>query len=228
MPSWTLPESDLPTMGAMSTRDRAARSARDGVQVLPLVGAPVLAMPAHVRQAVAAAMDQPDPRDSRGLPELRTAIAAELDRDQGLRIDPDRRVLITNGAMHDLSLVLRTVLRAGDEVIVPTPTFFFDGLIRESGATPTYVPSREADGWALDVARLEAAVTPYRRAILLCNPNNPTGYLPDAATVAAVVDLAARHGLLVISDDSWQHFTFDGREHQPEPTGPKLCSCRGH
>ncbi|MFF3667095.1 pyridoxal phosphate-dependent aminotransferase [Microtetraspora malaysiensis] len=213
---WTLPTaSDLPALGAMSTRDRAARSARDGVRVLPLVGAPILPMPEHVRRAVAQAMDQPDPRDSRGLPELRAAIAAELEREHGLRIDPERRLLITHGAMHGLSLVLRTVLAPGDEVIVPTPTYFFDGAIREAGATPAYVPSRECDGWALDLAGLEAAVTPRSRAILLCNPNNPTGYLPDAATIAAVVDIAARHGLLVISDDSWQHFTFDGRRYHP-------------
>jgi len=212
--SWTL-ANDLPTMGAMSARDRAAQSTRDGVPVLPLVGAPVLPMPSHVRHAVAAAMDEPDPRNSRGLPELRTAIAAELERDHGLHVDPERRLLITHGAMHGLSLVLRTVLAPGNEVVVPTPTFFFDGLIRESGATPVYVPSREQDGWALDPAQLEAAITPNSRAILLCNPNNPTGYLPDAATIAAVVDIAARHRLLVISDDSWQHFTFDGRHYQP-------------
>jgi aminotransferase len=172
-------------------------------------------MPEHVRRAVAEAMKQPDPHDTRGLPELRAAIAAELEREHGLRVDPERRLLITHGAMHGLSLVLRTVLAPGDEVIVPTPTFFFDGTIREAGATPAYVPSRECDGWAIDLAGLEAAVTSRSRAVLLCNPNNPTGYLPDAATVAAVVELAARHGLLVISDDSWQHFTFDGHRYQP-------------
>ncbi|TMQ93656.1 pyridoxal phosphate-dependent aminotransferase [Actinomadura soli] len=214
--SWVLPAaSDLPTLGAMSTRVRAERHARDGVRMLPLVGAPILPMPEHVRRAVAEAMDQPDPRDTRGLPELRAAIAAELEREHGLRVDPERRLLITHGAMQGLSLVLRTVLTPGDEVIVPTPTYFFDGAVREAGASPVYVPSRECDGWALDLAGLEAAVTSRSRAVLLCNPNNPTGYLPDAATVAAVVDIAARHGLLVISDDSWQHFTFDGRRYHP-------------
>jgi aminotransferase len=98
---------------------------------------------------------------------------------------------------------------------VPTPTFFFDGAIREAGATPAYVPSHERDGWALDLAGLEAAITPRSRAVLLCNPNNPTGSLPSTATIAAVVDIAARHGLLVVSDDSWQHFTFDGHRYQP-------------
>ncbi|MDQ0376375.1 aminotransferase [Amycolatopsis thermophila] len=214
--SWSLPASTLlPTMGAMATRDRAARAARDGVAVLPLVGAPVLPMPEHVRQAVRQAMDQPDPRDSRGLPELRAAIAAELERENGLHVDPERRLLITHGAMQGLSLVLRTVLAPGEEVIVPSPTFFFDGPIREAGATAVHVPAHERDGWALDLEALEAAVTPRSRVLLLCNPNNPTGYLPDAATVAAVADLAARHGLLVVSDDSWQHFTFDGRRYQP-------------
>ncbi|WP_328997755.1 pyridoxal phosphate-dependent aminotransferase [Kribbella sp. NBC_00709] len=212
---WALPAGGVPAMGAMLTRDRAAQSVRDGVRMLPLVGAPVLPMPEHVRRAVAEAMNLPDRRDSRGLPELRAAIAAELERDNGLQVDPERRVLITHGAMHGLSLVLRTVLAPGDEVIVPTPTFFFDGLLREAGARPVYVGSHERDGWALDVASLEAAVTPHTRAVLLCNPNNPTGNLPDAATIAAVVDMAGRHGLVVISDDSWQHFTFDGRQYQP-------------
>ncbi|YCK38177.1 pyridoxal phosphate-dependent aminotransferase [Actinomadura sp. ATCC 39365] len=214
--SWALPAaSDFPALGAMSTRARAERSARDGVRMLPLAGAPILPMPEHVRRAVAGAMDRPDPRDTRGLPELRAAIAAELEREHGLRVDPERRLLITHGAMQGLSLVLRTVLAPGDEVIVPTPTYFFDGAVRESGATPVGVPSRESDGWALDLAGLEAAVTSRSRAVLLCNPTNPTGYLPDAATLAAVVDLAARHGLLVISDDSWQHFTYDGHSYHP-------------
>ncbi len=190
----------------MSARDRARRT---GVPMLPLVGAPVLPMPEHVREAVRQAMGKPDPRDSRGLPELRSAIAAEL----GPGIDPERRLLVTHGAQHGLSLVLRTVLEPGDEVIVPTPAYFFDGAIRESGAVPAYVPSR-AD-WAFDLDGIAAAVTSRSRAVLLCNPVNPTGYLPNAATIAAVVGLAARHGLLVISDDSWQHFAFDRREHHP-------------
>lgn len=214
--SWALPAAtDLPPLGAMSTRARAARGARDGVPMLSLVGAPVLPMPVHVRQAVVEAMDRPDPRDTRGLAELRAAISAELEREHGLRVDPERRLLITHGAMHGLSLVLRTVLGPGDEVIVPVPTYFFDGAVREAGARPVYVPSHERDGWALDLAGLEAAVTSRSRAILLCNPANPTGYLPDAATIEAVVDLAARRGLLLISDDSWQHFTFDGRGYHP-------------
>jgi aspartate/methionine/tyrosine aminotransferase len=214
---WAVPaaSASIPTLGAMAARERAARTARDGVRVLPLVGAPILPMPEHVRLAVAQGMDQSDPRDSRGLPELRAAIAAELETEHGLRVDPDRRLLITHGAMHGLSLVLRTVLAPGDEVIVPTPTFFFDGAIREAGATAAYVPSREQDGWALDLAGLEAAVTSRSRAVLLCNPNNPTGYLPDAASLAAVLDIAARHGLVVVSDDAWQHFTYDGRRYQP-------------
>jgi aspartate/methionine/tyrosine aminotransferase len=214
---WVIPaaSASMPMMGAMATRERALRSARDGVPVLPLVGAPILPMPDHVRRAVARAMDEPDPRDTRGLPELRDAIAAELEIEHGLRVDPERRLLITHGAMQGLSLVLRTVLAAGDEVIVPSPTFFFDGPIRDAGARPAYVPSRESDGWAIDLAALEAAVTPRSRAVLLCNPNNPTGYLPDAETVAGVVEIAARHGLLVVSDDSWQHFTFDGRRYEP-------------
>jgi aminotransferase len=202
-------------MGAMETGDRAAQARRDGIPVLPLVGAPILPMPDHVRQAVADGLSQPDPRDTRGLLELREAIAAEWEGEHGLEVDPERRLLITHGAMQGLSLVLRTVLGRGDEVLVPSPTFFFDGPILEAGATAVYVPSREEDGWTIDLAGLEAALTPRSRAVLLCNPNNPTGYLPDREALEAVVDFAARHGLLVISDDSWRHFVYDGRAYTP-------------
>ncbi|WP_409185780.1 pyridoxal phosphate-dependent aminotransferase [Amycolatopsis sp. VS8301801F10] len=205
--SWVLPASrEVPALGALSARDRARRT---GIPMLPLVGAPVLPMPEHVREAVLRAMDKPDPRDSRGLPELRSAIAAEIGPD----IDPERRLLVTHGAQHGLSLVLRTVLEPGDEVLVPTPAYFFDGAIRESGAVPAYVPSRE--DWSFDLDGMAAAITSRTRALLLCNPVNPTGYLPDAETVAAVVGLAARHGLVVISDDSWRQFAFDQNEHHP-------------
>ncbi|WP_221177369.1 pyridoxal phosphate-dependent aminotransferase [Nocardioides marmoriginsengisoli] len=209
------PTAGLPVMGAMSARERAMRAGRDGARMLPLVGAPILPMPLHVRRAAAEALNRPDPRDSRGLPELRTAIADDLARVHDLDVDPERRLIVTHGAMQGLSLVFRTVLAPGDEVVVPTPTFFFDGLLRESGARPVHVPTLASDGWALDVARLEAAITTRTRALLICNPNNPTGHLPDAATLEAVVALAARHGLLIISDDSWQHFTYDGREYTP-------------
>jgi aspartate/methionine/tyrosine aminotransferase len=215
--SWALPttSSALPSMGAMDTGDRAAQARREGVPVLPLVGAPILPMPDHVRQAVADALSQPDPRDTRGLLELREAIAAEWEGEHGLSVDPERRLLITHGAMQGLSLVLRTVLGPGNEILAPSPTFFFDGPILEAGATPVYVPSDEADGWAIDLAGLEAAVTPRTRAVILCNPNNPTGHLPGREELEAVVDFAARHGLLVISDDSWRHFTYDDRAYQP-------------
>ncbi|WP_202126139.1 aminotransferase class I/II-fold pyridoxal phosphate-dependent enzyme [Actinomadura physcomitrii] len=93
-------------------------------------------MPEHVRREVAQMMEQPDPRENRGLPELRAAIAAELGREHRLRIDPERLLLITHGVMHGHSLALRMVLTAGDEVIVPTPTFFFDGAIREACVRP--------------------------------------------------------------------------------------------
>ncbi|MBS1881756.1 MAG: pyridoxal phosphate-dependent aminotransferase [Actinobacteria bacterium] len=215
--TWDLPEASasFPSMGAMDTRDRALQSERDGVPILPLVGAPILPMPDHVRQAVADGLEQPDPRDTRGLLSLRQAIAAEWAAEHGLEVDPERRLLITHGAMQGLSLVLRTVLGRGDEVIVPTPTFFFDGPIEEAGATPVFVPAREADGWALDLEAIAAAVTPRSRAVIVCNPSNPTGNLPDRATLEALLDLAARHGLLVISDDSWRHFVYDGHRHQP-------------
>ncbi|WP_226366690.1 pyridoxal phosphate-dependent aminotransferase [Pseudonocardia sp. ICBG162] len=175
-----------------------------------LGGVPVLPMPEHVVEAVRAVAGTPFPRLSRGSPSLRAALAARIGAD-----DPDRELLVTHGAQHGMSVVLRALLRPGDEVLVPTPTYFFDGMVRMAGAHPVHVPARAGDGWAADPAALAAAITPATRALLLCNPNNPTGHTPTRDRLAELVDLAARHGLVVLSDESYERYVHDGPGYVP-------------
>ena len=78
--------------------------------------------------------------------------------------------------MHALSLTFRALLEPGDEVIVPTPSYFFQGLIERAGGV--FVPVSPEAGWRWDPEAIERAVTPQSRALVLTNPNNPTGYLP--------------------------------------------------
>jgi aspartate/methionine/tyrosine aminotransferase len=178
----------------------AAERALVGREVLPLKGSVAAPLPPHVREAAAVALEEHTVTPpSRGHLELREAIARSLPAPA----DPERGVLVTNGAMHALSLVFRALLEAGDEVIVPTPCYFFRGLVERAGGVFVAVPSPEP-------ASLERAVTPRSKLLVLTNPNNPDGRLPRRAEVDELLALSARHGLTVLADEAYERCIHDG------------------
>ncbi|WP_190816125.1 pyridoxal phosphate-dependent aminotransferase [Saccharopolyspora pogona] len=197
----------LERLPALALADRAA----DRPDPVQLAGVPVLPMPEHVVEAVRRVAGTPFPRISRGSPTLRAALGAAV------HADPDE-LLVTHGAQHGMSVALRALLAPGDEVLVPTPTYFFDGMVRMAGARPVHVRTLAADGWAADPVALTAAITPATRALLLCNPNNPTGHTPSREQLGALVDLAARHGLVVFSDESYERYVHDRPRYVPLQT----------
>jgi aspartate/methionine/tyrosine aminotransferase len=171
-----------------------------GTDVLPLKGTVAAPLPGHVRAAVLEALDEHVVTPpSRGNVALREAIARSLPAPA----DPEGGILVTNGAMHALSLVFRALLDPGDEVIVPTPCYFFSGLIERAGGVFVPVPS-----WDPDV--IERAVTPRSRVLVVTNPNNPDGRLPSRAEVDELLALAARHELIVITDEAYERCIHDG------------------
>jgi hypothetical protein len=129
----------------------AAEERADDRPLLPLVATAGAPLPPHVREAVLAALDE------------------AIGRLVGA--DAEREVLVTNGALHALSIAFRALLSPGDSVLVPTPAFFFGGLIEQAGARPVYVEAPR-----LEPDRLERAIDATTRALVLCNPVNPTGY----------------------------------------------------
>jgi aspartate/methionine/tyrosine aminotransferase len=107
--------------------------------------------------------------------------------------------------MHALSILFRALLEPGDEVIVPTPCYFFGGLIERAGGVFVPVP-----GVTWDPEAVRRAVTTRSRAIVLTNPNNPTGYLPLRAEVNAILEFASRHDLTVVTDEAYERCIHDG------------------
>ena len=171
-----------------------------GTDVLPLKGTVAAPLPPHVREAVMAALDEHAiTPPSRGHIELREAIARSLPAPA----DPERELLVTNGAMHALNLVFRAILEVGDEVIVPTPCYFFQGPIERAGGRFVPVPSRDPEA-------LERAVTPQTRALVVTNPNNPDGHLYSRAEIDDLLALASRHGLTVITDEAYERCIHEG------------------
>ncbi len=182
-----------------------------GEPVVPLHGTPAPALPAHVVDAVAAALAAPQrTAPARGLDALREALAGEIERSTGRPVDPAKELLVTNGAMQALGVCFRALLAPGDEVVVPAPSFFFEGPIRAAGGIPVYVPSTAESGWRCDPGAVAAAVGSRTRALLLCNPGNPTGTVPTRAEVDAVLDVAAGAGLLVVTDEAYEASLWGG------------------
>ncbi|MBA6436100.1 pyridoxal phosphate-dependent aminotransferase [Streptomyces sp. GMR22] len=206
----------LERLPALELADRARTAPPHHVAMIPFRGVPTLPMPEHVVEAARTAAGEVFPRNSRGSEELRQAIASRLEATYGLAVDPGRELLITHGAQHGMSVALRALLSPGDDVVIPAPSYFFDGMIRLAGARPVYVPSDESRGWDHVPAAVEAAITPATRALLICNPNNPTGYVPSRERLCRLLGIAARHGLIVFSDESYERYVWDGPGYVPQ------------
>ena len=159
---------------------------------------------------------------ARGIPELRHAVAEHQARWYGLDVDPDREVLITAGATEALAAAVLALCEPGDEVLAFEP--YYDAYAADAAlAQARFVPVRlEAPGFALDADRLEAAITPRSRLLLLNSPHNPTGHVFDAAELAAIARIVERHDLLVVTDEVYEHLAFDGRAHVPFATLPGM------
>ena len=168
--------------------------------------------PAIVEAAVEAARD---PRNHRytpaaGLPELREAVAAKTKRDSGYEVAANQ-VLVTNGGKQAVYQAFATIIDPGDEVLLPAPYWTtYPESIGLAGGVPVPVLTDESSGYLATVEQLEAARTPRTKALLFCSPSNPTGAVYPREQVEAVGRWAAEHGIWVITDEIYEHLTYDG------------------
>lgn len=149
-----------------------------------------------------------------GIPELRAAIAEKLRTENGITVDPDSEVLVTAGAQEALMTVLMTLLDPGDEALTPSP--HYDEYTRDAailGGTLVPVPTALETNFTIRAADLEAALTPRTKALVIVTPNNPTGTVLPAATLREIAALAQERDLLVISDEIYEYYVYDGHHH---------------
>jgi N-succinyldiaminopimelate aminotransferase len=157
-----------------------------------------------------------------GIPELRTAVAAHQRRYYGLDYDPDREVLITAGATEALTAALLALIEPGDEVIVLEPHYdSYAAAISMAGGRIVPVHLRPP-AFALDLDELAAAVTPRTKVVLVNSPHNPTGTVLSRAELQGIADVVLRHGLTVITDEVYEHLTYDDVTHTPIATLPGM------
>jgi len=151
---------------------------------------------------------------SRGIMPLREAVAAHYNRHFGQQLDA-AQVCVTSGATEALGAAILATVQPDDEMIIFTPAYdSYSPTVRRAGGTPVEVALRPPE-WRIEREALEAAVGPKTRAILLNNPQNPTGRLFGADELEHVASVAREHDLIVISDEVWEHIVLDGRVLTP-------------
>jgi len=175
-------------------------------------GEPDFPTPAYiVDAAVAAAKDPANHRytPAAGLPALREAVAAKTLRDSGYEVSPGS-VLVTNGGKQAVYQAFAAVLDPGDEVLLPAPYWTtYPEAIALTGARPVEVFAGVDQGYLVTVEQLEAARTPQTKALLFCSPSNPTGAVYSPEQTAEIGRWALEHGIWVITDEIYEHLTYD-------------------
>lgn len=213
--------STRPTIFAEMTALAAATGAANLGQ-----GFPDADGPEWIREAAVAAVrngaNQYPP--GRGIPALREAVAAHEQRHYGLTFDPDQEILITAGATEAIAAAILALVGHGDEVLTIEP--FYDSYaasIAMAGATHVTVPLLAGpDGFRLDAEALAERVTERTRLILVNTPHNPTGTVLTRTELELIAAAATRVNAVVVTDEVYEHLTFDGQVHTPLATLPGM------
>ncbi len=190
------------------------------------IGEPDFVTPAPILEAGIQSLrdGQTSYTDTSGIIELRAAIVAKLSRlYEGPDYDPVREALITIGVSEGTQLAFDAILDPGDEVIIPQPCFAsFTAAVQLAGGTPVPLATRVEDHFQILATDIEAAITPRTKALLLSYPNNPTGAVLERVCLEEIACLAARHDLIVISDEIYDRLVYGDHRHVMFATLPGM------
>ncbi|YAL84637.1 pyridoxal phosphate-dependent aminotransferase [Dermacoccaceae bacterium W4C1] len=151
--------------------------------------------------------------DSRGIYPARTAVA-QYYQQRGLRNTNVEDIYIGNGVSELITMVLQTFIDDGNEILVPAPDYpLWTGAVSLSGGVPVHYLCDEDNGWQPDLEDIESKITDATQAIVIINPNNPTGAVYSEQLVRDLVDIARRHDLVVMSDEIYEKIIFDELKH---------------
>ncbi|MCC6345309.1 MAG: pyridoxal phosphate-dependent aminotransferase [Bryobacterales bacterium] len=189
-------------------------------------GEPDFRTPPHIVEAAQRALRNGRTAypDNRGEPALREAVAEKLLRDNGLRYDPGREILITSGATFGIHAAFTALLNPGDEVILPEPLYdAYHSPALLAGGTVRTVAARIYKGrFTLDAAAIDAACTERTRVLLLNTPWNPTGAVFTAPELAAIGEIVTRRNLVLVADEIYEAITYGAPHISPAALSPEL------
>ncbi len=209
--------SRLGTETAFVVLQRAKALEAQGKSIIHLeIGEPDFDTPSNIVEAAKKALDAGYTHygPSAGLPEARLAIAEYMNKTRGYSLWEPDNVVITPGAKPIMFFGMMAVVNEGDEVIYPNPGFpIYESVINFLGAKPVPLPLREEREFRLDVADLEARITPKTRMIIINTPQNPTGGILTREDLEQIAELAIRNNLIVLSDEIYSQVTYGTFHH---------------
>ncbi|WP_033337896.1 pyridoxal phosphate-dependent aminotransferase [Catenuloplanes japonicus] len=151
--------------------------------------------------------------DARGIYSARVAVAQYYQSRGVTEVQPDD-VMLGNGVSELISMTMQALIDTGDEVLVPSPDYpLWTGTVTLCGGRPVHYRCDENNGWMPDLEHMAAQITPNTRAMVIINPNNPTGAVYAKETLLGMLDLARKHGLMVLADEIYDKIVFDGAQH---------------
>ncbi|WP_031514255.1 aminotransferase class I/II-fold pyridoxal phosphate-dependent enzyme [Desulfofalx alkaliphila] len=202
---------DIPPSGIRRFFNLAAEM--EGVISLG-VGEPDFVTPWHIREACVYSLEKgyTTYTANQGLPLLREAVAEHLEQNYGVKYHPKDELLVTVGVSEALDLALRAVVVPGDEVLVPDPCYVsYTPCTALAGGVPVPIETRLEEDFQLTAERVEKAITPKTKALLLCYPNNPTGAILSKKNIEEITEVVKHHDLIVISDEIYDQLTYRGK-----------------
>ncbi|MCL1874973.1 MAG: pyridoxal phosphate-dependent aminotransferase [Synergistaceae bacterium] len=198
---------------------------KQGVHITDFsIGRPDFDTPGHIKAAAKEALDkgQVHYTASQGTRKFQEAVCHRFKEDFGLEFAPED-VFATVGASQAIYLAFQGILDPGDEVIAPQPMYvYYGGLAFLAGAKVVSVPISDDELFIPTAEKLAQYITPKTKAILLTSPNNPTGQIIDRDEILKIAELAAKHDLIVVSDDIYNAVIYDGADYMPIAKAPGM------
>ncbi len=208
--TWARNVSPSPTL-AVDAKAKALQAAGEDVCSFA-AGEPDFDTPEHIKEACIAALKggktkyAPTP----GIEPLRQAIADRYLAEYGLKAAPSQ-VIVSPGGKYSCYLGVLATCSPGDEVIIPAPFWVsYPEMVKLAGATPKFVLADDKTGFRLTPAMVEAAITPRTKLLILNSPSNPTGAVYSRQELEAIVAVAMKHNLYILSDEMYEHLVYDG------------------
>ena len=186
---------------------------------------PTSGSPEHIREAAIIAIKDgvvDGYSENQGILELRKEIVRKLKRDNNIYAEPSE-IMITVGAIEGLYASVMAFVDPDDEVIFPSPTYstHIRQVVVASGK-PVIVPLLEEEGFRLDIEGIKNAITPKTKAIMYCSPSNPTGTVFSEKQLRQLAEIALDNNLMIINDEAYEYFTFDGHKHFSVASIPEM------
>ncbi|MCS7338651.1 MAG: pyridoxal phosphate-dependent aminotransferase [Verrucomicrobiae bacterium] len=196
---------------------KAKQMKADGIDVVGFgAGEPDFDTPQHIKDAAAKALAAGFTKytPAAGIPELRQAIAEKHRRENGLEYKPSQ-IIVSCGGKHSCYNVIMATCQEGDEVVIPSPYWLsYPEMVKLAGATPVFIQTTDATEFKVTPEQLRAAITPRTRLFILNSPSNPTGTVYTPEEIKALGDVCVQHGVLIMSDEIYEHLVYDGAVHK--------------